>query len=384
MKKFVAGILAAALVAALVVLVAFWPFGNNKVLIFPGIVEIQEVRLGSKVGGRVAQVKVQEGMTVQRKQELVVFEKPELENLREQLRARLQQAQAECDRIVYGAREEEKRAAQAAADAAKARYDKMREGWREEEKRWAKSDLDTADAELRQALDEFMRIAELYRKKNASRSEYDAALGARDRARGRAEAARAKYEMYQLGHRKEEIAEAHAEWQQAQAKADELANGSREEDKALARARVAEARAKLQEVEIQLAETIVTVPDAEQFNRAVVEVVAVRPGDIVPPGQPIVRVLCAQDLWVKIFVPETKLGLVPIDTAAEVTIDSHPDRVFPGKVMQRAAISEFTPRNVQSVDERRHQVFGVKVFVDDPQGILHAGMAATVKIRLKE
>jgi len=67
----------------------------------------------------------------------------------------------------------------------------------------------------------------------------------------------------------------------------------------------------------------------------------------------------------------------------EVTIDSYPGRVFYGKVFQRSSISEFTPRNVQSVDERRHQVFGVKIRIEDPQGVFSAGMAAEVKIRLE-
>ena len=67
------------------------------------------------------------------------------------------------------------------------------------------------------------------------------------------------------------------------------------------------------------------------------------------------------DLWVKAFVPETELGKLRLGQEVEVTIDSYPGRRFPGTVDHIAAVSEFTPRNVQSVDERRHQVFAVKV-----------------------
>ena len=362
----------------------YWPFDNGKVLQLPGIVEIQEVRLGSKIGGRVAEVLVGEGAHVTRKQKLVVFEVPELENQREQHRTRVQQAEAEWRRIEYGEREEVKRAARAAADAAKARYDKLKEGWREEEKRWAKSELDTADADLKQAIDELARITDLYRMKSVSRSEFEAAVAARDRARGRVNAAKAKNDMVTIGNRKEDKDEAKAEWERAQAKADELANGSREEDKALALAKLAETKAKLQEMEVNLKEAVVVVPDAPQFDKAIVEVLAVRPGDIVAAGQPVVRVLCTEDLWVKIFVPETQFGLITLDKQVEVTIDSHPGKVFKGVVRQRSSISEFTPRNVQSVDERRHQVFGVKIRVDDPLGVFSAGMAAQVKMRLDQ
>ncbi|MCI0682698.1 MAG: efflux RND transporter periplasmic adaptor subunit [Gemmataceae bacterium] len=370
-----------ALAAVAAGLYLYWSFGNNHVLRFPGIVEIQEVRLGSKIGGRVARVLVLEGQELSRGQELVVIEAPELENQREQLKARVLQAEAELERIVYGPRVEEKRAAQAAADAAKARYDKMVAGWREEEKRQAKSELETAEADLKQTIDDLARVGDLYRTRSIARAEYEAALAARDRARGRANAARARHDMFLAGNRKEDKAEAKAAWQQAQAKSDELHNGSRPEDIALAKAKLFEIKAKLHEVEINLKEAVVVVPDAPQFDKAIMEVVAVRPGDIVAAGQSVVRVLCADDLWVKIFVPETQLGLVTLNQEVDVRIDSHPHTVFKGKVFHRASISEFTPRNVQSVDERRHQVFGVKIRVDDPQGVVNAGMAADVRIR---
>jgi HlyD family secretion protein len=86
----------------------------------------------------------------------------------------------------------------------------------------------------------------------------------------------------------------------------------------------------------------------------------------------------ADDLWVKVFVPATDLGRVRVDQAVEVTVDSHPERRFRGAVVQVAAASEFTPRNVQSVDERRHQVFAVKIRVADPHGVFKCGMAAEV------
>ena len=95
-----------------------------------------------------------------------------------------------------------------------------------------------------------------------------------------------------------------------------------------------------------------------------------------------VRILSAADLWVKVYVPETELGKTRLDQAAEVTVDSYPGRRFKGKVYYIASQSEFTPRNVQSIDERRHQVFGIKVRVTDPAagGVLKSGMSATVYV----
>jgi HlyD family secretion protein len=357
----------------------FWFTADGNVLRLPGIVEIQEVRLGSKVGGRVAQVLVEEGDIVYPGMDLVVFEAPELMTTRDQLKAKVDAAQAEYDKAVKGPREEEKRAAQAAAAAAKASYEKMLQGWREEEKRQTASDLEAAAAELKQANEDMDRVVELFRAKSIARADYDAALGTRDKARGRFNAVKARFDMVTLGNRPEDKAHAKAEWERAQAQADELNNGTREEDKMLAKARLDEARAKLDEAEVNLKEAVVKVP--ANLGKAVIEVVAVRPGDLVPAGQPVLRVLRVEDMWVKIFVPETKLDLVPLKKEVEVSIDA-PHRILKGRIQQKASSSEFTPRNVQSVEERRYQVFAVKVKVDDPQGVLNAGMAAEVRIPL--
>src|SRR5438309_3704766 len=99
----------------------FWLTGDNHVLRLPGIVEIQEVRLGSKIGGRVFKVLVEEGDIVYPGKELVTFEVPELLTTRDQLKAKVDAAEAEYVKAMKGAREEEKRAAQAAAAAGKAR-----------------------------------------------------------------------------------------------------------------------------------------------------------------------------------------------------------------------------------------------------------------------
>jgi HlyD family secretion protein len=343
----------------------FWPFsGRGSILRLPGIVEIQEVRLGSKLGGRVEKIVVQEGQLVEPGQPLVYFEVPELRAQREQQQARLEQALADWEKAKNGPREEEKQAARAAMAAARAKLDRLEAGWREEEKRQARNELETAEADSKQAVEEFDRIANLYRQKTVSRSEYDAA--------------RAHCEMLTAGSRKEDIAEARGEWNHAKAKYDELLAGTRYEDRLAAEARVAEARGKLRELDVNLAEAVVKAPD-----RAVVDVVAVRKGDLVPPNQPVIRVLRADDLWVKVYVPETDLGKIRMNQEVEVTTDAYPDRRFQGVVTHIAPISEFTPRNVQSVDERRHQVFGVKVHIPDPQGSFKSGMAAEVILPLQ-
>ena len=131
------------------------------------------------------------------------------------------------------------------------------------------------------------------------------------------------------------------------------------------------------EYKSNLLEAVVRAPE-----RVLVEVVSVRKGDLIAPNQPILRVLRADDLWVKIYVPETQLAKLRLNQEVEVTVDGYSDRRFHGTIMQIAGESEFTPRNVQSADERRHQVFGVKVRVPNPQGVFKSGMAAEVTVPL--
>lgn len=362
-------------------LAAFWPFRNNHVLRLPGVVEVQEVRLGSKVGGRVEKVLVEEGAIAKPGDALVLFEAPELRNQKLQLLARYDQVEADWKKAENGPRWEEINAAMGSFSSADAKYERVKAGWRKEEKDQAKSDLDTADADYEQAVKDYNRIAAAYAVQGASRLEYDSALAARDRTLGRFNSAKARYQMIVVkGSRQEDIDDAKGERERAYNNLLQLQNGTRWEDKKLAKAKVDELKAQIEAIDINLAETTVSVP--VNLGKAVVEVVAVRPGDLVQPNQPVVRVLRVEDLWVKVYVPETQYGYVTLHKKVKVTIDTHPGKVFEGEVIQRANISEFTPRNVQSVDERRHQVFGVKIFVKDTQGVFNAGMAAEVTIPL--
>lgn len=354
----------------------YWYYGNGRQLRFPGVVEVQEVRLGSKVGGRVLLLKVKEGDTVKSGDPLVIFEAPELENQKLQLEAKLAGAKAELHRIRYGSRHEIE-SASAAADAARAKSDKVNKGWRLEEIKQVQSELDAATADYDQAMKDWVRISGLYRDKSVPRSDYDAALAYRDRARANKNAATAKLAMSES--RDEDKAEAFAESMKAKANF-EMLKVQRPEDIRAAEAKVAELEENIKSVQINLDETTIRVPP--NLGQAVIEVIGVRPGDLVQPNQPVVRVLRIEDLWVKIFIPETQYGLVKLQMPVDVSIDSHPGQKFKGVVIQRSNIAEFTPRNVQSVDERRHQVFGVKIFVNDEKAkeILNAGMAAEVTI----
>jgi multidrug resistance efflux pump len=331
------------------------------------------------VAGRVAEVLVTEGDRVEAGQLLVRLEAPELKAQHEQAVARLREAEALLDKANNGARPQEREAAEAAVRAAEARLGRLEKGYRDEEKRQAENEFRAAEVDFRLAREEYDRAQRLLEGGAAGRAEFDTARANYDRTQRRLEAARARRDWMQKGPRPEEINEARADMRQAEANWRLLRDGTRSEDIAAAQARAAEARGRVRELEIGIQETEVRAPEP-----ALVEVVAVRRGDLVPANQPILRVLRTADLWVKVYVPETELGKVRLHQAVDLTVDCYPDRHFRGEVTHVAAESEFTPRNVQSVDERRHQVFGVRVRVADPQGVFKSGMAAEVTIPFQE
>jgi HlyD family secretion protein len=154
----------------------------------------------------------------------------------------------------------------------------------------------------------------------------------------------------------------------------ELERGNRPEDIAAAKAMLEREERQLAYLERQRTETIVKAPAA-----GVIESMNLRPGDLVAASQPVAKMLEPSQLWVRVYVPEPQLGRVRIGQTAALTVDTFPKRSFPGHVVEIRTQAEYTPRNVQTLDQRMDQVFGVKVAID-PAPELKPGMAATVRL----
>lgn len=158
---------------------------------------------------------------------------------------------------------------------------------------------------------------------------------------------------------------------------DLLRKGTRKEDVEAARAQVEQQQGQLAILSKQRAET-----EVQSSVTGVVQSFGLRPGDIVAPNQPVAEIIEASQLWVRVYVPETMLGLLRVNQAVRVTVDTYPNQTFPGHIATIAAEGEYTPRNVQTRAQRAEQVFAVKVLVD-PNPRLHAGMAAQVDTGVK-
>jgi HlyD family secretion protein len=153
-----------------------------------------------------------------------------------------------------------------------------------------------------------------------------------------------------------------------------LREGTRKEDIAAARAQVAQQERRLASLQSQRDETVV-----HSTVAGTVQSFGLRPGDIVAPNQTVAEILEPRELWVRVYVPETLLGLVRVGMPVKVRVDTWGDVWFAGHVATVASQGEYTPRNVQTRAQRAEQVFGVKVLVK-PDPRLKAGMAAEVDL----
>lgn len=217
--------------------------------------------------------------------------------------------------------------------------------------------------------------------------------------------ARAQLARVQKGPRSEELSRARIDWEnaerdrqrmetlsqegvvstqaydQAKTKAEnaqqyyrELDRGSRIEDIRAAQAAVAREEGRLAYMKRQLKETVILAP-----SDGIVESLELRPGDLLAANQSAVRILEHDQVWVRVYVPEPSLGLVKKGQKVGVTVDTFPGRRFDGVITEINQQGEYTPRNVQTLDQRFDQVFGVKVSIPNAPE-LKPGMAALVQL----
>ena len=140
-----------------------------------------------------------------------------------------------------------------------------------------------------------------------------------------------------------------------------------------AQMRVAQARANLTQIETQLNERKVVAP-----GDTVLEILSVKVGDVLAPNREVATLLVPSYLWVRVYVPQPWLGYIKLGDAVRVRVDSFEGEEFNGVVEQINRQAEFTPRNVQTVEDRIRQVFGVKVRLENRDDKLRAGMSADV------
>jgi HlyD family secretion protein len=303
--------------ASLVVSAGCHRGGDGGAIVTSGHVEATDVRLSAKVPGRIASFPFQEGSTIAAGQELLKIDTTDIDLALAQAAAERGAADAELRLRVAGARAED--VAELEAQVAS-----------------AAADLDGAERDL-------SRMQALLDKGSGTTQARDQARTRRDVLVARLEAARQSLRRARAGSRSEEI------------------DG--------ARARLASSNARIAQLEQQKSDAVLLSPAAGVLTERLVE-----PGELVQAGTPLTVITNLAEAWLTVYVAEPDLARIRIGQQADVRTDDGQGRK--GRITFIASKAEFTPKNVQTRDERVKLVFKVKVGLDNADGLFKPGMPA--------
>lgn len=366
-------------VAAGLVGFLIWQQSRVPPLVVSGFVEADEIRVGSRVGGRVAEVQAAEGQSVAPGESLYTMDPFDLRERLAEAQASHAAAQAEHERLKKGFRPEEIEQARAKRDQWAAELAKLEAGPRKQDIEAAREQVNIARASFEFAEKEHARLARLVEQQQvAAPREYDEAVRMLKSAQGELSAAQQKLSLLEEGSRKEDIARAKASLVEAAEQLKLLESGSRAEDVARAASQVEAAAARVHAIEKQLAELTVSSP-----CQCVVEAFDLQPGELVSPNQPSISLLDVSKLWVRAYVPEGRLGEIALGDRVPVRVASSGGGDVTGRIVFISREGEFTPRNVQTPEERSKQVFRIKVAIEQGGERLRVGMSADVLLAEK-
>ena len=349
-----------------------WSRYRTEPLKVSGFIEAYEIRIGSRVGGRVEQVLVDEGDAVKKGDTLVTLEPFDLQERRAQAAAELAAKTADYQRLKAGFRGEEIEQAKAQHDRLAAQLAELEHGPRKQEIAAAEARVRLADSELELTKEQLARTERLVARNAATQEELEEDSTNLRVARSTLEVRQEELAQLQEGTRPEEIDAAKAQLEEARQAWLLRQNGYRVEEVAQAEASVRAAQAALDVIDQQIGELTVTAP-----VDAVVEAVDLQPGDLVSPNAPVLSLMEMSRMWVRAYVPENYLGL-QVGQELPITVDSYPGERFRGHVSFVARQAEFTPSNVQTPEERSKQVFRIRVTLDEGLDRLRPGMSADV------
>lgn len=389
MKKRI--VLAVLLLAAAAAVFAFRITGrtpSNRIIV-SGNIELTEVNIAFKTAGRLIERTVDEGDAVKKGQIIARLDRDQLSAQREREQAGLvssesQLAQAQTalawQKATVAAEVEQRKAEVAAAEA---RLAEMRNGARPQERQDARAAVEAAQSEAERARKDWTRAQTLHKNDDISTSQFDQFRTRWESAEAALKSAQEREGLVLAGPRSEQIAGQAAQVERARAavklaQANELEMKRREQELATRRAEAARSKASLSLIETQLADTVATSP-----VDGVVLVKSADVGEVLAPGTTVVTIGDIDHPWLRGYVNETDLGKVKLGSRVKVTTDSYPGKTYNGRVTFIASEAEFTPKQIQTQQERVKLVYRVKIELENPNRELKLNMPADAEIVLE-
>lgn len=297
-----------------------------------GYVEATDVRVAAKVAGRVVTVSVSEGQRVEAGQVLVTLATTDTDLAVGRAQADRAQATAQLRLLQAGSRAEDIWQAEAQVASAEA-------------------DVKAGEADLASARSDEARFEQLLASKSGSQKQRDDAVTRRQLAEARLRGGQDRIRA-------------------AQAMVARLRSGARPEELEGARARIASVDAMLATLENDRKEAVIVAPAAGTVTSRLIE-----PGELATPRAPLIVIVDLDHAWANVYVSEPLVPSLKID--APVTLRTDGGDQLTGRIAYVSPQAEFTPRNVQTANERAKLVYRVKVLVDNQKGVLKPGMSVT-------
>jgi HlyD family secretion protein len=387
MKK---GILIVILLAAAGV--ALWRTGQfskptDRILV-SGNLELTLVDLSFKIAGRMTELTVREGDSVKMGQLIARLDPVQLQHQRARDQASVFNAQSNYDQLTTSIEyqkatlESDTAARHADLNQAQAKLDELLAGSRPEEIQQAEGAVNDARAQVDLARADWDRAQTLYKNEDISTSQYDQARTKFNSASAVLEQAQQKYALVKAGPRKEEIegaraAVAHAQAAVATAEANRLELQRKQQELVARRAQIDQARAQVGISEAQLSDTAIYAP-----IDGVVLVKSAEAGEVLAAGTTIVTVGDVEHPWLRAYVGETDLGRVKLGQKVKLSTDSYPGKVYDGTISFISSEAEFTPKQIQTKEERVKLVYRIKVNVNNASHELKNNMPVDAEIGL--
>jgi HlyD family secretion protein len=353
-----------------------------------GNLELTLVDISFKTAGRMIELTVREGDSVKKGQVIARLDAAQLEQQKMRDIAAIASAQSAYDQLKttieyqQATIDSDISTRQAEVAQAQAHLDELNAGSRVEEVQQADSSVNEARAQVDLARAEWDRAQTLYKDQDISTSQFDQARTKFSAANAVLAQAQQRAAMVKEGPRKEEIAGARAQLARAQAavrtaQANRIELRRKEQELVARRAEIDRARAQVGITDTQLNDTTIISP-----IDGVVLVKSAEPGEVIAAGTTIVRIGDLDHPWLRAYVGETDLGRVKLGTKVRLSTDSYPGKVYNGTVSFIASEAEFTPKQIQTKEERVKMVYRIKVDAENAAHELKNNMPVDAEIPL--
>jgi HlyD family secretion protein len=361
---------------------------KNQIMV-SGNIELTEVNIAFKTSGRLLERAVDEGALVKKGQIIARLDHDQLSAQRDREAAALQSATAQLAQAETSlAWQKENLAADlqqrtADLDSYQARLQELKNGARPQEIEEAKAAVDSAQSEFERAKRDWERAQTLYKNDDISTAQYDQYRSRWEGGNAVLKQSKERQSLVLAGPRQEQIEAATAQVQRARAairmaETNALEIKRREQERLMRRAEIARAQASLALIDSQIADTVIASP-----ADGVVLVKSAEPGEVLAAGTSVVMIGDLNHPWLRAYINEPDKGKVKLGMKVKVTTDSYPGKFYQGVLSFISSEAEFTPKQIQTQEERVKLVYRIKIELENPQHELNSNMPADAVINLE-